>query len=114
MLIVRSALLLLHGCRIGTEDSDPSCLARSLSASAQAVVDIAYNNNYQVVSQNGPKLDALPPFMPSCIHQAAVVQIKLFDETSDACYIQSYQSMVNMLQILSRRWKIADMSQDVY
>jgi hypothetical protein len=86
----------------GTDDA----ALKSLSSIADAKVHFS---SLLCGTEGNIEIDSLSLFVPNSLYQAALVQWRLWLDTSNHRYKYGFESMKVMLQQHGRRWKIAGM-----
>lgn len=71
-----------------------------------AVANIA--SNYETLIETGElKNEELSPFVIYSLYQSATILASWMQRSGDLSYIQSYKSILNMLEGFNSRWKLA-------
>lgn len=71
-----------------------------------AVANIA--SNYETLIETGElKNEELSPFVLYSLYQSATILASWMQRSGDLSYMQSYKSILNMLEGFNSRWKLA-------
>lgn len=106
-----SARMILHRpdlCSVLCVESDHiSQISPKAEALATDVALVAVKFNASWVSE---RMDALVPFIPHCIYQAAMIQVQLVQQRDDRWSKEFMHALMVTLSHYEKRWKIAGMS----
>lgn len=99
-----SALMSLYKCQLDQSHGTDDATLTSLSSISDATVHIS---SLLRGTEGNIEIDSLSLFVPNAFHQAALVQWRLWLDTSNHRYKHGFESMKMILQLHGRRWKIA-------